>query len=182
MTAVEAPEGKESYKSILRIKIQNISYGLLSKLNEAVSQINLCLARVLLVTSMAGQGKTNFVCDFVDNFCSKFKVPVIFIPGRELNGITNHSIVSYITNNRYLKDIDDKYQLLSFFNEIASKINKPFLIVIDGINEIKNLELFNNVLSDFIDTTTQYQYVKIVLTCRSEFFEKKYASLMSKSF
>ncbi len=181
-TDFEVPAGKESYKSILKVKLRYSSYGLLNKYDDALSKIDLCLSRVLLITSMAGQGKTNFVCDFVDNFCARFEVPVILIPARELNGVVDHSIFSYITNNKYLKDINDKFELFNFFDDVAKKIDKPFLVIIDGINEIKDLELFNNVLSDFIEVGSQYHFVKFILTCRSEFFEKKYASLMSKPF
>ncbi len=178
----KVPPEKESYKSLLKEKLRSSSIGILHTYDTALSQIDLCLSRVLLITSMAGQGKTNFVCDFVDNFCSKFEVPVILIPARELNGVADHSIFSYITNNRYLKNIDDKFELFSFFDNVAKEIDKPFLVVIDGMNEVKNLELFNDVLSDFIEVGLQYHSVKFILTCRSEFFEKKYASLMSKSF
>ena len=181
-TDFKVPAGKESYKFFVKIKLRSSAYGILNKYDNVLAQIDLCLSRVLLITSMAGQGKTNFVCDFVDNFCERFEVPVILIPARELNGVADHSIFSYITNNKYLKDINDKFELFSFFDEVARKIDKPFLVVIDGINEVKDLELFNNILSDFIEVLSQYHFVKLILTCRSEFFEKKYASLMSKSF
>ena len=176
------PKDKMAYRSILVVKLRSISWGILHKYDEALLQINLCLSRVLLITSMAGQGKTNFVCDFVEHFCTKFEVPIFFIPARELNSIPDHSIFSYITNNRYLKDLNNKFELLKFFDEFANKIDKPFIIIIDGMNEVRNLELFNNVLSDFIETTVQYNFVKLILTCRIEFFEKKYASLLSKPF
>ena len=176
------PDDKIAHRSILKVRIMNTSSGILRKYDDALLQIELCFSRVLLITSMAGQGKTNFVCDFVENFCARFEVPVILIPARELNSVVGHSIFSYITNNKYLKDSKDKFKLLSFFNDIGNKIDKPFIIIIDGINEVRDLELFNDGLSDFIEAAVQYNFVKLILTCRSEFFEKKYASLMSKSF
>lgn len=129
---------------------------------------------------MAGQGKTNFICDLIENQFRVFSIPAIFIPARSLND--HHSpnrILSYINNNRYAPDAHNIHVLLSFLNDIAEEFQKPFLIAIDGINEVGDLEGFAAELRVFLDALCQYDFVKIILTCRNEFFDHKFSDVFN---
>jgi len=171
---IEVPPEKKDLQELLKYKISGSIYKAIDRIDEALSITHLCISKVLLVTSMAGQGKTNFVCDFTENFCRLFDVPTIYIPARELNRIKNHDIFTYLVNNRYLNSIKQKFELLSLFNTISKGSKKPFLIIIDGINEIRDLPNFNDVLIDFIDSSLQFNGIKFIITCRTEFFNEKF--------
>ena len=169
--------------SIVRFRVESIATGLSYKLQEARSLIALMRNKIFLITSMAGQGKTNFVCDLVDRQFRAFDLPCIYIPARELNSYQpRQRLLGFISNNRYAPNYSSIHQYLDFFNKVASEFAKPFLIVIDGINEVNNLEEFNGELKDFCNAVCQYDLVKVVATCRSEFFDEKYASLLDEPF
>lgn len=132
---------------------------------------------------MAGQGKTNFVCDLVENQFRKFEIPTIFLPARKLNDFPGpNRIQSYITNNRFAPEVRDLHELLSLFDNVAKEFGKPFIIAVDGINEVGDLDGFVSELRVFLDALCQYDFVKIIITCRNEFFDHKFAGLFEPQF
>lgn len=165
---------------IVRFKAESSATGLLSIFEDVLKLVSLIQKKVFLVTSMAGQGKTNFVCDLVENQFRSFELPCLFVPARELNRYpAGRRLLEYIANNRYAPDVQRLHDHLKLFNDAALEADKPFLIVIDGINEVTDLTGFSEELRDFCNAIGQYEMVKAVITCRSEFFDEKFASLMS---
>ncbi|MBY5651781.1 SMEK domain-containing protein [Rhizobium leguminosarum] len=176
-------KGDATSWSIVRFRIESIATGLTWLLQDARSLIRLMRNKIFLITSMAGQGKTNFVCDLVDRQFRAFELPCIFIPARELNSYQpRQRLLGFISNNRYAPSFSSIHQYLGFFNEVAGEFGKPFLVVIDGINEVNALDEFNDELKDFCSAVCQYDLIKVVITCRSEFFDEKYSSLLDEPF
>lgn len=178
----EIPPDKKDIWLILKLKISGAAYGLVKYIDSALDAIQLTESQIMLVTSMAGQGKTNFICDFAENFCSKFDLPAVLIPARELNTVPNQSIVQYLLNNRYLSQLKDKFELFGFFEQVAVSSNKPFVILVDGLNEIKNTESFRTEINDVLTIASEYPSIKFILTCRTEFFEQKFSYLLNSSY
>lgn len=166
-------ENNDLYR-LLKFAIQGEVYMLYRYLEEIIDDIKTLKSRIFLVTSKAGQGKTNFLCDFTENFCYKFNIPMVYIPARELNVISDCNIVSYIRNNRFFNEIKDKFDFFEFAESVSTKSKLPFVILIDGINEITNNVKFRQNFIDFISKSSQYDTIKVIVTCRSEFFEKQY--------
>lgn len=153
------------------------------KLEAAVRLIDLSEKKIFLVTGMAGQGKTNFVCDLVDNQFRLFEIPSIFIPARELNTHpAGARILSFISSSRYAPPTANLFQVLELFQEIAEEMSRPFVFVIDGLNEVNDLGGFNNELRLFLNAVTEFETVKVILTCRSEFFSQKFSSILNEPF
>jgi hypothetical protein len=150
---------------------------------EAAKEIQLIRRKIFLITGMAGQGKTIFICDIVDRQFRAFEIPSLFIPARELNAYRSAAkILSFILSNRYAPNTKDMHGILKLFNDIAAEMGKPFVIAIDGINEVSELDAFNAELKIFLNAVCQYDYVKVMLTCRSEFFDQKFRSIMDEPF
>lgn len=185
-------EGEEPYRPvngktadwmIARFQAESSASGLTSRLQDALGLIRLIRKKIFLVTSMAGQGKTNFVCDLVENQFRSFAIPCLFIPARELNSYSpGKRLFDYISNNRYSPDVTKIHEYLKLFNDVALETDKPFLIVIDGINEVAHLSAFSDELKAFCNAVCQYDMVKVIITCRSEFFDEKYASILDEPF
>lgn len=168
---------------IVRFPAESSASGLTSRLQDALGLIGLIRKKIFLVTSMAGQGKTNFVCDLVENQFRSFAIPCLFIPARELNSYApGKRLLEYIFNNRYSPDVTRIHEYLKLFNDVALETSKPFLIVIDGINEVADLNAFSDELKAFLNAVCQYDMVKVIVTCRSEFFDEKYASMLDEPF
>ena len=171
------------YWEVFRHSIQSSGSGVFSSLEKVSKKIGIAQAKIFLVTGMAGQGKTNFICDLIENQFRAFDVPTIFIPARSLNDYPGpNRILSYIRNNRFAPDVPTLHDLFTLLNNVAEECQKPFVIAIDGINEIGDLDGFVAELRVFLEALCQYDFVKIVLTCRSEFFDHKFAGVFEPQF
>lgn len=168
---------------IARLKVEGAANGLTSRLNDARALIGLIRNKIFLITSMAGQGKTNFVCDLVENQFRLFEIPCLFIPARQLNGFAPGTrLFNYIAHNRYAPDGTKLHDYLTLFDQAAHDVGKPFVILIDGINEVTELASFNEELKAFCSAVCQYDRIKLVITCRSEFFDERFASILDEPF
>lgn len=166
------------YWEVFRCSIQSNGSGVFHALEKISKKIRIAQAKIFLVTGMAGQGKTNFICDLVSNQFRAFEIPTIFIPARLLNDYPSpNRILSYIRNNRYAPEILNLHDLFTLLNRIADECKKPFIIVIDGINEVSDLDGFVSELRVFFDALCQYEFIKTILTCRNEFFDHKFAKI-----
>ncbi|MCR9137608.1 MAG: SMEK domain-containing protein [Alphaproteobacteria bacterium] len=172
-----------AYWTVFRHNIESIGSGVYHALDDISEKIRIAQAKIFLVTGMAGQGKTNFVCDLVENQFRQFEIPTIFIPARKLNDFPGpNRVQTYITNNRFAPDVRDVHELLTLFNGVAEEFGKPFVIAIDGINEVGDLDGFVSELRVLLDALCQYDFVKIIITCRNEFFDHKFAELFEPEF
>lgn len=166
------------YWKVFRYNIESNGSGVFRSLERVCKKLQIAQAKIFLVTGMAGQGKTNFVCDLIENQFKAFAIPTIFIPARSLNDYPGpNRVLSYITNNRFAPDLKNLHDLFILLNSVATECKKPFVIAIDGINEIGDLDGFVAELRIFLEALCQYDYVKIVITCRNEFFDYKFAGV-----
>lgn len=171
------------YWEVFRHSIVSSGSGVFSSLDAITKKIRIALAKIFLVTGMAGQGKTNFVCDLIEKQFRAFQVPTIFIPARSLNDHPGpNRILSYISNNRFAPDVSNLHDLLALLNNVAKENQKPFIIAIDGINEVGDLDGFSSELRVFLEAMCQYDYVKAIITCRNEFFDHKFAGVFEPQF
>ena len=171
------------YWEVFRYNIESNGSGVFRSLEKVSKKIGIAQAKIFLVTGMAGQGKTNFVCDLIENQFRAFEVPTIFIPARSLNDYPGpNRVLSYITNNRHSPDLKNLHELFVLLNSVAEECQKPFVIAIDGINEVGDLDGFVAELRVFLEALCQYDFVKIVITCRNEFFDHKFAGVFGPQF
>lgn len=171
------------YWDVFRHPIEASGSGVFRSLEEVAKKICIAKSKIFLVTGMAGQGKTNFVCDLVEHQFRPFEVPTVFIPARSLNDYPGpNRILSYITNNRFSPDVANVHDLFTLLNGVAEECQKPFVIAIDGINEIGDLDGFVAELRVFLEALCQYDFVKIIITCRNEFFDQKFSGLFEPQF
>lgn len=177
------PSEKEAMQHLLKLKTEGMASYAEWTYIEALGLIKKAESKIFLITSVAGQGKTNFICDLVENQFAKFEIPTVFIPARELNKYPHPTrIFSFISQNRFLPKCDNVYDVLDLFNRVSKGINKPFIVAIDGINEVKELDSFHSELSDFLNAACQFEFIKTIITCRTEFFDSKFSSLLSEPF
>jgi hypothetical protein len=171
------------YWKVFKYNIESSGSGVFRSLEKVSKKIGIAQAKIFLVTGMAGQGKTNFVCDLIENQFRAFEVPTIFIPARSLNDYPGpNRVLSYITNNRFAPDLKNLHELFALLNSVAEEFQKPFVIAIDGINEVGDLNGLVAELRVFLEALCQYDFVKIVITCRNEFFDYKFAGVFEPQF
>jgi hypothetical protein len=150
------------------------------KFRDRIDDLEFLSARVALITETAGQGKTNFLCDFSENFLLKREIPSAFLTGAEVNA--NDLRQSLL--QRIFPD-SPNYTFEEFLTSLKSlcyEQGKFFVLVIDGINENYNSKLLSQNLENFISELLEHDFVKIVLSCRTEYYEQNFSNLEASSF
>lgn len=150
------------------------------KFRDRIDDLKFLLSKVALITESAGQGKTNFFCDFTENFLLKRKIPTVFLTGAEINANDiRQSIIQ-----RVFPD-SPTYTFQEFLNtlkEICYEENKFFVLVIDGINENYNSQLLSQNLETFLSEILEYDFIKVVISCRTEYYEQNFSNFERASF
>ncbi len=150
------------------------------KFENKLNEFKYYSKRVLLIQDNAGQGKTNIVCDLVDKVISRRSIPCVFSTGQgyELNA---EEIKQSLSRQIYPNDNVDFNDILKEIAPYCELNHSPFIIIIDGLNENSN-PLFNRKLEEFISAVLEFHNIKVILTCRTEYFAHTFKNLLSASF
>lgn len=146
------------------------------EINQAEENLNLLSNKVLILKGLAGHGKTNLLCDFTENFLLRKKHKCIYLPAREFNYLGVQATIEQFITRIFFTESD--YQFIDILRLIKFDKNIDYLFVlIDGINEHKDLDLFLVALEQFIQRCNGFN-IKIILTCRSEYFDDRFGNLL----
>lgn len=165
---------------IKKLKFGNSSYTYESKLSKRLDEIYYLKSKVCLITENAGQGKTNFLCDYANRFLLGHEIPAIFLTGNE---VLPDNIRSSIINKLFPERNNLDFQtLLNTIKNFCYEIQKPLIIIIDGINESPNTKAFSDSLESFISDMQDYDFIKIIISCRKDYFDYNFKNLENSSF
>lgn len=103
-----------------------------SKSGRLLEHANFILSRLLLLTSSAGQGKTNLVCDLVQNVLMKRLVPFVYLNGYEINANNIGGAFANVLIPESGKAFSDVLKEIEIY---CQHRHLPFIIIIDGLNE-----------------------------------------------
>lgn len=153
-------------------------------INRFEKKFDLLNKQLVFLTEKAGQGKTNLICDFVDRVMIKKNLLGVMFTGNEFNNLNKQQIEDvilkdiygfqnpYITFDEFLEDIEF----------ICYKNNAVFTMVIDGLNENSNIEQFSQELYKFVEKILAKKFIRLIFTCRSEYFEQRFNIFKEPSF
>ena len=128
----------------------------------------------VLLLEKAGQGKTNLLCDFTENVLLRKTIPCLFISARYLiNGNFNDTLLNYFP---FCSNIEDLFEIINY---ISAENQLPFVFIIDGLNEQKELINKRFLLYDFLNKAKNYNHIRILMTARTEYFEDKFGDMHS---
>lgn len=145
------------------------------KIKNKIEHISL---RYLLLTKDAGQGKTNFLCDFTMNFLIKKNYFVMYYNAYDFKENPWQVI------NDQLKSFGN-YTLEYIFSIIKNQwkiTGRPLLIIIDGLNENAIVENFGASLKDFLEKCNNYSFIKVILTTRNEFLKERFSEIENGTY
>ena len=153
------------------------------EVKTTLGKLDIAIAKVFAVVSRAGQGKTNFVCDLVENCLTKRNIPCAFFTGKELVNVGRGQLQSYITRAIYGDDAPGTIDaLMHDLNEEAIRKGTAGIILIDAINEHPDFKAFSLEIERFIEKCIEYSNIRVILTCRSEYFDDRFGNLSKSSF
>ncbi|MGL4863533.1 MULTISPECIES: trypsin-like peptidase domain-containing protein [Bacteria] len=164
----------ENYKSL---KYRLFGRALISsyKLREILNLLKILRCRNFFILDTAGKGKTTLLCDFVDrtmirkNQASIFLSAYKILDGNILNTLKNEFLEPFNIN------FDEFFRRLDL---IGKKEKRNVLFIIDGLNENNKIREFSINLEVFIGVMKKYKNIKILITCRKEYFEERFEELL----
>ena len=156
--------------------VRNLAYDYTKSIDLLLKYCDMITHKAVLLVGSAGNGKTNLLCK-LSEVAIKSKIPVMLINSRDIDG----NCTDYILNNlpllKKLKGFSVIYLYVISFLLLIQR--KHFYIFIDAINE-NDREVFVNSIGETIDYFSKYPRIRILLTCRSEYFQSRYKNYFDK--
>lgn len=138
----------------------NSAIHLFIRIKEKLDYIKL---RFILLTKNAGQGKTNFVCDYTTNFLLKKDYFVLY-----------YNAYDFVDNpwNTIAKQMEQIAQkpidyILKVIKGSWEEEQKPMVIIIDGLNENTVINDFALGIKQLLEICKGYPFIKIIMTTRN---------------
>lgn len=147
----------------------------IERLNELKLYIEFSKKRSIVLTGSAGNGKTNILCNFVEMLINKKDICIFLNSSNVEDDIENYFRNQLSTLNLTKNKWFDIFWIIE--NIICFIRRKYIYIVIDAINENGNEEFYKS-LPKFINKILKYPMVKIITSCRSEYFDLKFRKVL----
>jgi hypothetical protein len=158
-------------------QIRNGVYSIEHRLNDLIDLAQCLVARVLVLVSPAGQGKTMFICDFVDKCLIPRGVTTIFLTGHYLSQHRTQPLADVLASLLFPGTSLSFEEMMNLLNSHAGATGKPALIVIDALNEHASTLDFSGQLHRLVSDCLPYQNLRFLFTCRTEFYKVRFGQL-----
>jgi hypothetical protein len=163
--------------------IGNAGYRIRRAIQNLTRDLSVIEARIFLLTARAGQGKTNFVCDFAERFLLLYGIPCLLLTGRELRSVPASKLTDQMSKLILGRDHESTFhEALSSVGTLCQEADKPFVVIFDGINEHPDISMFACEFEKLIEQLLAFPFVKIIITCRSEYYSERFSNLQTASF
>lgn len=162
----EYPEMKD--EALLKVSFSIYHY--IDLLNDILEKVNIIAQKAIILVGSAGNGKTNLACSLVELIISS-KNACVFINSRDFRNQVEDEFVSRLhMPGKFRQSYVTILKLCSFFLLLSKR---QLFVIIDAINENDNPN-FKDQLITLLNKLNTVQNLKILLTCRSEFFEERF--------
>lgn len=166
-----------------KYNLEHCSYNLQRQMKDCIDDLHVIQSSLFFLLAKAGQGKTNFVCDFAEKVLYKRSIPCLFFTGREMNCVSPDKIGEYIVRSifgdRYSGSLDD---MLVDLDKLSAANHIPVMIIIDGINEHNDISAFAHHLEKLAERILTHNSIRLIMTCRSEYFDERFSNFRIASF
>lgn len=102
------------------------------KIDRQATNIEYISKQLCIITANAGQGKTNFLCDFANNVLVRRNIPTLYINGYEIDA---SSIERSLAHAVYPVNTYSFAEIINGIKSYCINTKKPFVLIIDGLNE-----------------------------------------------
>ena len=123
--------------------------------------------KYFFIVKDAGQGKTNFLCDFTSNLLEKRKIPAIYLNVNELT----KNLLDEVCEQLCIGAAKEKIQALRLIEQYCRITRKYLVICIDGLNEKNNLAEFKKEVLELFRFVDQHEFIKVVATSRNTAYQ-----------
>jgi len=159
-------------------KLQNRAYSYAREIDKLIYLNEISLSKFCLLIGNAGNGKTNALCR-VSQLLIRNGFPCIFINAKD---IQKKNCFDYFIERLNMPDMIKKYYKTYLFatNVLLLLRRKHLVLVIDAINENDHDE-FAESLGELVTRLGKYKRLKILMSCRSEYFDARYKRFFERS-
>jgi hypothetical protein len=131
----------------------------------------------LLLTGVAGIGKTHLLCDVVENKFTK-GLPAVLVFG-ELFETSDEPFIQII-RQAGIKINKDRF--LKLLNNAGRKSGCRAVLIIDALNETKQRNFWKRSLNKIVDEIKKYPNIALIVSVRTGFEEEVITKKLKKSF
>lgn len=170
----------EDFQKFLRSKYDELNtnrssdYFNSSKFGKQNKHLQYVGGKLLLITASAGQGKTNLVCDLVDKVLLTRHIPFVYLNGYEIKPDDIGRSFADMMLPGTGASFDNAIKEVSTYCKYK---RCPIIFIIDGLNENPLPDVFASQLEVFLDLVLQYDCVKVLMTCRTEYYNERFSAL-----
>ncbi len=157
--------------------VSSITYSCVRVISELLDNVTKIKSKNLMLIGSAGNGKTNLLCRATE-LLIKNKYPCLLINSRDVDETVKEHIIK--TLPLFWKSKNHPTWFLFIVNILLRLRNKYFFIIIDAINENDN-EKFRSSIGEVCEYFEKYSRVKVLMSCRSEYFECRYQKYFDKA-
>lgn len=150
--------------------MRNLSYDYLKITEHMLKICTMIEKQSVVIVGSAGNGKTNIMCR-LSEFAIANKIPVLLINARDINQNCVEYIYQQLPGIQIIKRFKHWYLRLVSLQLFLQR--KHFYVLIDAINE-NDIDEFRNSIKKVIDCFSKHKRVRILLSCRSEYFETRF--------
>ena len=151
-----------------------INYSMRYYLENQRELVDFARQRYVLLTKRAGQGKTNFLCDFTENFLLKKGYIVLYLNANEIR----EDPLRLIKHTLSVRGQYDDAYVSQVLDHTWKKTGRPLVIVIDGLNENTIVPAFGDCMRNFLDECNNLPYLKVIMSTRKELLEERFGGLL----
>jgi len=172
------PEANRPYyeENVFNLQMA-VGWGLRHTLEQLHNEAMAARSRIFILTGSAGQGKTNFVCDFVERFLAPHGVPCAYLTGRRISAVHSPDLADTVQRLIFDGRTTSFAEAARLLGAHAERTRRPFVLVIDGLNEHHVIHEFSDQMQHFAEAIIEYPNLRLLLTCRSEFFARRFGKL-----
>lgn len=155
--------------------IREFIYFIPAKLSMLYTRCELLRTQNLIIVGSAGNGKTNLLCSLTENIINN-NMPCLFLNSRDIDCDCYDYVVSKLLPKSLLSAQKIFFTIISGLLTLS---NKYFFVVIDAINE-NDTEIFASSIGKMIAELSKYKRIKVICSCRSEYFDARYKKYFEK--
>lgn len=160
----EVPEEYKDTASLFEV----YNYRYIENLEKLLVRADFVRRSYVVITGSAGNGKTNLLCNLTEMLMRSGNL-CIFMNSKDIKKDINSYFEKKVAINGWNKF--DLYWNIQMF--LCRILRKKVYIILDAINENETMD-FRESLPCFINNMLKYSNVRILVSCRSEYFDLKY--------
>lgn len=153
------------------IRTASITY--IDELNLLLEYCDMLMAKNLIAVGTAGNGKTSILCRLAE-LINANKAPCFLFNAKEINKDCVQYFLDKLPISRW--NVNHKSVFLYFIMFLLWIRNRYMYVLIDAINENDN-NVFLETISDLNEFVKKYRRIKLIYTCRSEYFDHRYSKM-----